>query len=34
MNERQPRRTTRELTAAEQVRLQQLREQIAAELPK
>ncbi len=33
MNERQPRRTTRELTAAEQVRLQQLRDQIAAELP-
>jgi hypothetical protein len=33
MTERQPRRTTRELTAAEQLRLERLRDQIAAELP-
>ncbi len=33
MTERQVRRITRELTTAEQVRLKQLREEIAAELP-
>ena len=33
MTERQARRVTRELTGAERVHLQQLREQIAAELP-
>jgi len=33
MTERQPRRVTRQLTSAEQVRRQQLREQIAVELP-
>jgi len=33
MTERQIRRITRELTAAERARVQQLREQIAAELP-
>ncbi|NLF68456.1 MAG: hypothetical protein GX575_05295 [Candidatus Anammoximicrobium sp.] len=33
MTERQPRRTTRELTAVEQLRLERLREQVAAELP-